>query len=155
MKTFLQNILIFSLYSFWLGILFAISFLETPLKFQVPGITLPFALELGKLMFGISTSIQLGLSVVILFIFLINKKFRKADYLVFGILLVLLLLEKTWFLPVLDARAELISSGKAVPPSNFHNIFIGAEVTKLILLVFALLFECRNIYKLQKPLKNN
>lgn len=35
----------------WLGMVLAISFLETPLKFRAPGITLPLGLGIGRLVF--------------------------------------------------------------------------------------------------------
>ena len=35
----------------WLGMVFAISFLEAPLKFRAPGITIPLGLGIGRLVF--------------------------------------------------------------------------------------------------------
>ncbi|MFT4087805.1 MAG: hypothetical protein QM658_11780 [Gordonia sp. (in: high G+C Gram-positive bacteria)] len=35
----------------WLGMVAAISFLEAPLKFQAPGITVPLGLGIGRLVF--------------------------------------------------------------------------------------------------------
>ena len=35
----------------WLGMLLGISFLEAPLKFRAPGITLPLGLGIGRLVF--------------------------------------------------------------------------------------------------------
>ena len=51
MKYQIKYPFIFAVSFFWLGLIIAVSFLETPLKFQVPGMTLPIALELGKTMF--------------------------------------------------------------------------------------------------------
>ena len=42
------------------GLVLAISFLETPMKFQVSGMTLPLALEMGKMMFEVSSKFQIG-----------------------------------------------------------------------------------------------
>ncbi|MEM0967027.1 MAG: hypothetical protein AAGJ81_12845 [Verrucomicrobiota bacterium] len=36
----------------WLGLVIGISFLEAPLKFQAPGITLELGLGIGRLVFG-------------------------------------------------------------------------------------------------------
>lgn len=152
MKTQHKDFIVIGVYCFWMGILIAISFLETPLKFQVPGITLPFALELGKLMFGVSINIQLLLAVLLMMLFFRNINFIKRDFIFLGFLLILLMLEKLWILPVLDARADLISAGNPVPPSDLHNIFIGAEVLKLILLAIAILFQYRNATNLEKNL---
>lgn len=152
MKTQHKDFIVIGVYCFWMGILIAISFLETPLKFQVPGITLPFALELGKLMFGVSINIQLLLAVLLMMLFFRNINFIKRDFIFLGFLLILLMIEKLWILPVLDARADLISAGNPVPPSDLHNIFIGAEVLKLILLAIAILFQYRNATNLEKNL---
>ena len=35
----------------WLGMVLAISFLETPLKFRAPGVTVPIGLGIGRLVF--------------------------------------------------------------------------------------------------------
>ena len=35
----------------WLGMVLAISFLEAPLKFRAPGITIPLGLGIGRLVF--------------------------------------------------------------------------------------------------------
>ena len=35
----------------WLGMVLAISFLEAPLKFRAPGVTLPIGLGIGRLVF--------------------------------------------------------------------------------------------------------
>lgn len=35
----------------WLGMVLAVSFLETPLKFRAPGITVPLGLGIGRLVF--------------------------------------------------------------------------------------------------------
>ena len=95
MKLKSKNPVLLAVIFLWLGIFIAVSFLETPLKFQVPGMTLPVALELGKLMFGISTDIQLALMI---FSFIILVKERKSHnwfaYITFGIVCILLLLEK-------------------------------------------------------------
>lgn len=78
MKYQIKYPFIFAVSFFWLGLVIAVSFLETPLKFQVPGMTLPIALELGKTMFGISTNIQLGLMILVFFnLFLNPSKLNK------------------------------------------------------------------------------
>ena len=121
----------------WLGIFIAISFLETPLKFQVPGITLAFALSLGKIMFGISTNIQIGFCVFILLAMAWKAKKVKPFYFSMVILLFLLLIaQKFWMLSVLDERADLLIQNKPAGTSNLHDIFIYSEVFKLLVLLF-------------------
>ena len=127
---------IFAFCFFWLWLIIAVSFLETPLKFQVPGMTLPIALELGKTMFGISTNIQLGLMILVFFNFFLNPSKLNKFIIFTGVLLALILvLEKFWMLPILDARADVLATGKGLPPTPLHNYFIYAECIKVILLL--------------------
>jgi uncharacterized PurR-regulated membrane protein YhhQ (DUF165 family) len=37
----------------WFGMVIAISFVETPLKFRAPGITVPLGLRIGRLVFKV------------------------------------------------------------------------------------------------------
>ncbi|MDX8570400.1 hypothetical protein OZ666_01815 [Elizabethkingia sp. HX QKY] len=148
MKTQIRYPFVFAVLCFWLGLMLSISFLETPLKFQVPGMTLPVALALGKLIFGVSTNIQLFLTGVIALNFLLVKKYLTAGIIISYILLViLLLLEKFWMLPVLDARADMLAGGKSVQPTSLHDYFIYAEVGKLILIVGGIFLQLKKIKK--------
>ncbi|ROI07119.1 hypothetical protein EGH90_07020 [Kaistella haifensis] len=136
MKYQIKYQFIFAVSFFWLGLVIAVSFLETPLKFQVPGMTLPIALELGKTMFGISTNIQLGLMILVFFNFFLNASKLNKFIIFTGVLLALILvLEKFWMLPILDARADVLATGKGLPPTPLHNYFIYAECIKVILLL--------------------
>lgn len=136
MKYQIKYPFIFAVSFFWLGLVIAVSFLETPLKFQVSGMTLPIALELGKTMFGISTNIQLGLMILVFFNFFLNPSKLNKFIIFTGVLLALILvLEKFWMLPILDARADVLATGKGLPPTPLHNYFIYAECIKVILLL--------------------
>lgn len=136
MKYQIKYPFIFAVSFFWLGLVIAVSFLETPLKFQVPGMTLPIALELGKTMFGISTNIQLGLMILVFFNFFLNPSKLNKFIIFTGVLLALILvLEKFWMLPILDARADVLATGKGLPPTPLHNYFIYAECIKAIILL--------------------
>lgn len=133
--------LVFGISFFWLGLVLAVSFLETPLKFQVPGMTLPIALELGKIMFGISTNIQLILLLIMVVVFMSDfKKVDKKILITTALLAIILGLEKLWMLPILDARADILATGKGLPPTPLHDYFIYAEVLKLLLLILLPIF---------------
>ena len=49
----------------WLGMVTAISFLEAPLKFRAPGVTLPIGLGIGRLVFRALNIAELTLAVVL------------------------------------------------------------------------------------------
>ncbi|WP_312305683.1 hypothetical protein [Chryseobacterium sp.] len=142
MKFILKNPVVLILLCLMTGMFVTVSFLETPLKFQVPGITLPIALGLGKLMFGISTNIQAAFLVFIMVFMIISRKnYTKTDFILFSILTCILILEKFWMLPVMDIRADALSAGKALPATPLHDYFIYAEVIKIILLIAAILSQ--------------
>jgi hypothetical protein len=48
----------------WLGMVTAISFVEAPLKFRAPGVTLPIGLGIGRLVFRALNIAELTLAVV-------------------------------------------------------------------------------------------
>ncbi|WP_454046127.1 hypothetical protein [Chryseobacterium sp. Marseille-Q8038] len=139
MKLNAKNPLVLMMLCLMTGVFVTVSFLETPMKFQVPGMTLPVALELGMMMFGISTKIQCVFLILIVAGMVVSrKKYTKTDFIIIVVLLTILLLEKFWMLPVLDNRAQLLSAGKPVLSSEMHNYFIYAESAKAIFLCIAI-----------------
>ena len=58
-----ERVFVFTL--LWIGFILAISFMETPLKFQAPSLTLPVALEIGYRVFHALNAIEIGLVTVI------------------------------------------------------------------------------------------
>ena len=137
MKITVKNPLTFAIACLLLGIITAISFIETPLKFQVEGMTLPIALGLGKLMFGISTNIQLGAILLIFLVLLTQKNTPDKTWIFVSTVSIIFLLamEKFWMLPILDARADVLMQGKGLPPTPLHDYFIYAEVIKFVLIL--------------------
>lgn len=137
-----KNPIVLMLLCLMTGIFITISFLETPMKFQVSGMTLPVALELGMMMFGISTKIQcVFLILIIAGMFISRKVYTKTDFIIITVLFALLLIEKFWMLPVLDNRAHLLSAGKPVSTSEMHNYFIYAESAKAFFLCIAIILQ--------------
>ena len=50
----------------WLGMVLAISFLETPLKFRAPGITRPLGLGIGRLVFRALNTVAVVLAAALI-----------------------------------------------------------------------------------------
>lgn len=121
----------------WFGSLGAISFMEAPLKFQAPNITIPLGLGIGRLVFFWLNKIEIGLMLLMLAAFVFARPKNKFPLVCFGIIALLLILETVWLLPVLDARAIEVINGTAAPFSNKHLIYIAFDAVKFILL-FAL-----------------
>ena len=47
-----MNVVVGGLACVWLGMVLAISFLEAPLKFRAPGVTLALGLSIGRVVYG-------------------------------------------------------------------------------------------------------
>ncbi|MBK8466223.1 MAG: hypothetical protein IPL32_10370 [Chloracidobacterium sp.] len=118
----------------WFGMVGAISFMEAPIKFQAPGITIPLGLGIGRLVFFTLNKMEIVCALLLLISFFPNRPNTRAMNLTFGLALLILILETVWLLPVLDARAELVIAGTASPFSNSHIVYIVFEAIKLIAL---------------------
>ena len=122
----------------WFGAVGAISFMEAPLKFQAPGITIPLGLGIGRLVFYALNWIEIVLAGVLLIAMFVSKHFvGRVPATLFGLVIVILVAQTVWLLPVLDARAVKVIGGTADPFSKLHFVYIGFEAIKLVLL-FAL-----------------
>ena len=115
----------------------AISFMEAPLKFQAPGVTLGVGLGIGRLIFWTLNKIEIVLAIFLVISLFVNKPKGRFPVLAFGVIAVLLFLETVWLLPVLDARASEVINGTAAPYSNMHLFYIAFDGIKFLLL-FAL-----------------
>ena len=116
----------------WLGMVLAISFMEAPLKFQAPGITIPLGLGIGRLVFFTLNKMEIVCALLLLFAFLRTRPNSRTMHVTFGLVFIILFLETVWLLPVLDARAELVIDGTASPFSNSHIVYIVFDAIKLI-----------------------
>jgi hypothetical protein len=118
----------------WLGLIGGISFMETPLKFKAPNITLPLGLGIGRLVFSAMNKVEIGLAVLLLVSFFASKTVNKSALFMFGAIAFLLFLQTFWLLPALDARAAAIIGGNEAPASSPHIFYVVFEVLKFILL---------------------
>lgn len=119
----------------WFGAVAAISFMEAPLKFQAPGITIPLGLGIGRLVFFALNKIEIILAVVFLVSLLRSRSIGRTAIVLFALIAVILVLETVWLLPWLDARAELVITGAAEPFSRMHFVYIGLDAIKLVMLM--------------------
>lgn len=117
----------------WIGFLLAISFMEAPLKFQAPSVTLPIGLEVGRIVFGTLNKIEWILLMMILLSLVLKSSTRLTNLIVGGITSILVF-QTFYLLPELDNRAMMIISGGDPGASNTHFFYVALEVVKLILL---------------------
>jgi hypothetical protein len=128
------NVLAVAVPFVWLGAVLAISFLEAPLKFRAPGITLPLGLGIGRLVFRALNVSELGLAVLLTVAVLVSQTPPASVTAALAGLWVLLLVQTTLLLPRLDRRTRLVLAGQTPPRSHLHLVYIALEVVKVILL---------------------
>jgi len=130
----------------WCGMIAAISFIEAPLKFRAPGVTLPIGLGIGKLVFHALNRVE-----CVFFICLIITSFiGKTTYydLITPLLIgAILWVETSWLLPNLDFRATQIREGIQPSGRSLHLYYAAGEVIKFILLAGSGLIQLFKIIK--------
>ena len=117
----------------WLGMVLAISFLETPLKFRAPGITLPLGLGIGRLVFRPLNLAEVGLAILAAAACLSVQPDRVA-WVLLGAAWLLLVVQVVVVRRSLDRRVSLIVAGQTPPPSREHLVYIALELVKVVLL---------------------
>ncbi len=118
----------------WLGILLGVSFLATPVKFQASTLTLPVALEVGRVTFAALTRVE-WLLLVLLFLGTCLRPSHQGVRILMAALALLVLLQAAWLLPALDARVDAIMQGADLTPSSHHILYVMAEIAKGFLLL--------------------
>ncbi|MGK3204426.1 hypothetical protein [Amycolatopsis sp. MEPSY49] len=101
----------------WLGMVLAISFLEAPLKFRAPGVTLPLGLGIGRVVFAALNKVEAGLALGVVVFVVIGP--RTVLAVVFAAVALLALLVQ-------------LEDG---PRSHAHFVYIGLEVLKVAALL--------------------
>ncbi len=114
----------------WLGMVLAISGMETPLKFRAPGMTRALGLGVGRLVFRALNGTEIFLATV-LTITLIAIPVAAASATLVVALWVVLLVQVFALRPSLDRRAQVIMQGGAPPRSPLHLLYIGLEALKV------------------------
>lgn len=125
----------------WLGMIVAISFVEAPLKFQAPGITIPLGLGIGRLVFGALNMIEALLLITfsLLAFFPTAARLTKGRLYAWLALVLVFVLKVAVVRPPLNARTDLVIAGAEPGQSPWHYIYIGLDlITMVLLFVIAL-----------------
>ena len=117
----------------WLGMVLAISFLETPLKFRAPGITVPLGLGIGRLVFRALAVVELALAGVLTAALVLGDRTTVVIVLA-SLLWAVLVVKVAVLLPRLDRRARLILAGGSAPRSRLHLAYVALDGIKVVLL---------------------
>ena len=116
----------------WLGMVLAISFLEAPLKFQAPGITVPLGVGIGRLVFR-----ALNISEGVLAVVLLVSVLLRPDLVIWLVVAVCVVLAAGALLlrPRMDRRVLAGRTASTMPRSSLHRWYILLELIKVVLLV--------------------
>lgn len=118
----------------WLGMVLAISFLEAPLKFRAPGVTIPIGLGIGRLVFRALNTAEAVLALTAVIALAVDPPGTSA--LVAGaVALVTLAVQLVAVRPRLTRRSNRVLAGENVPRSRGHYVYVALEAVKTIALV--------------------
>lgn len=131
--------------TFLLGAIIAISFLEAPLKFLAPGVTIPIGLGIGRLVFT-ALNVLAGVVLVVLTAVSARAKAGRTTLVILGVIWVVFLLEIAVIRPVLNRRSDLVIAGAEAPGTNWaHYAYIAADVAIIGLLIALVVVTVRRV----------
>jgi ABC-type uncharacterized transport system permease subunit len=118
----------------WLGMVLAISFLEAPLKFHAPGVTIPVGLGIGRLVFRALNAVE-----VILALTVVASVVFAGPPVVVAVLTGAVVAILAWQLlavrPALNRRSDRVLAGEEAPRSRGHLYYVALEAAKVLTLV--------------------
>lgn len=120
----------------WLGMVLAISFIEAPLKFRAPGVTLALGLGIGRLVFRALNAVEAALAAVVVVAFVLGAPTRAS--VVAAIIAIAVLAGQVLLVrPRLSRRSDAVLAGQDGPRSHAHWVYVGLECLKVVALLVA------------------
>lgn len=128
-----------ALSAFWLGMVVAISFIETPLKFRAPGVTIQLGLAIGRLVFRALNIVECVLAVAV--VALLVAGHGSWSVVVAGIVAsACLAIQLVVIRPVMGRRTNAIRDGATYTGrSRVHLAYIAVEGVKVLALIAVVL----------------
>ncbi|GGO23447.1 hypothetical protein [Microbispora bryophytorum] len=120
----------------WLGMVLAISFLEAPLKFRAPGVTIPIGLGIGRLVFRALNAAEAVLAVVVIVAVATGSPATLAVVLA-AVAAAVLMIQIAAVRPPLNRRSDRVLAGEdpARHRSRAHLYYVALEVVKVLALL--------------------
>lgn len=120
----------------WLGMVLAISFLEAPLKFRAPNVTLPIGLGVGRLVFRALNTVELVFATGIVLAALVSRP-AVAVTTAFAVAVGALAVQLVAVRPGLNRRSDEVLAGRGGPRSHGHHVYVALELIKVVALLVA------------------
>jgi hypothetical protein len=118
----------------WLGMVLAISFLEAPLKFRAPGVTLQIGLSIGRTVFRALNTVEVLIAAGIAIALGLSDP-RMGIVVIFAIAFGALIIQLAGVRPRLTRRSDAVLAGENAPRSHAHYVYVAFEVVKLVALI--------------------
>ena len=121
----------------WLGMVLAISFLEAPLKFRAPGVTIQLGLGIGRLVFRALNICEVVLAALALVAVVLGRA-QSGVYLAVGVAVLALGAQVLGVRPALTRRSDAVLADAAVAESGrsqAHFVYVGFEAVKVVALM--------------------
>ena len=121
----------------WLGMVLAISFLEAPLKFRAPGITIQLGLGIGRLVFRALNACEAVLAAIVVAALVVGTPSAGVTVAVL-VAIAALLIQVIGVRPALTRRSDavLADAGQAeAGRSRAHYVYVVFEVIKVVALL--------------------
>lgn len=118
----------------WAGMVLGISFLEAPLKFRAPGVTVPLGLGIGRLVFRALNACEVAFAVVVV-VAVIAGGPRVGPGAALAVAVGTLLVQLVAVRPRLRRRTEQVLAGLDASRSRAHLVYVGLELVKVLALL--------------------
>lgn len=120
----------------WLGMVLAISFVEAPLKFRAPNVTLQIGLGIGRLVFRALNTVEVVFALIIGAIAVAGP--TPAPIVVaLSVAAATLVVQLVAVRPRLTRRSDQVLAGLDAPRSRAHYGYVGLEAVKVVALLVA------------------
>lgn len=114
----------------WLGMVLAISFLEAPLKFRAPDVTLRLGLGIGRVVFRALNTVEVVLAAVIGVVLLADDDVARNVLIASAASIAVLVVQLVAVRPPLTRRSDRVLAGEE-SGSRTHLVYIALEVLKV------------------------
>jgi hypothetical protein len=114
----------------WLGMVLAISFLEAPLKFHAPEVSLRIGLGIGRLVFRALNAVEAVLAVALVVAIIVGTAPRRI-VVAMVVAVAVLVVQLAAVRPRLTRRSDRVLAGADVPRSRGHHAYVALETVKV------------------------
>ena len=131
----------------WIGMVMAISFIEAPLKFQAPGITIPLGLGIGRLVFTVLNIVEAVLALALIAVSFWPRVTAIAGSMrvLLAAIVATLVVKIAVVRPPLNARTNEVLQGADPGESPWHYIYIALDLVLLALLIIFVFRQARRL----------